>query len=147
MPVGSDDPFGSKDLPRELLRLLEFTRPFGGEVAGVVHAADWVPAVDIEEDEKGFTIIADVPGVSGQDIDITMDKGMLTIKGQRSPATKEERARQRRAERPRGTFLRRFALPDTADTKQISARTDAGVLVVAIPKAAKSQTRTIAVTG
>ena len=66
MPVGTPDPFESINLPRELERLMGLTRPFRGEEAGVVHAADWVPPVDIEEDDKGFTILADVPGVSAQ---------------------------------------------------------------------------------
>jgi len=147
MPVGTHDPFESVNVPRELERLFGLTRPFRGEEAGVVHAADWVPPVDIEEDDKGFTILADVPGVSAQEIEITMDKGVLTIKGQRPLASEEERQCQRRAERPRGTFLRRFTLPDTADGQKISARTDAGVLVVTIPKAVKAQPRKITVAG
>ncbi len=147
MPVGAYDPFEAVSLPRELERLLGLTRPLRGEETGVVHAADWVPPVDIEEDDKGFIILADVPGVSAGEIDITMEKGVLTIKGQRPTASEEERQRQKRAERPRGTFLRRFTLPDTADAEKISARTDAGVLVVTIPKAAKAQPRKITVAG
>ena len=147
MPFATYDPFETTNLPHDLQRLLELTRPLRGEEGGVVHAADWVPSVDIEEDDDSFTIFADIPGVSAQDIDIAMDKGVLTIKGQRAAATEEERERQRRAERPRGTFLRRFTLPDMADAEKISARTDAGVLVVTIPKAAKAQPRKITVEG
>jgi len=147
MSVRTHDPFESVSVPRELERLMGLTRPLRGEEAGVVHAADWVPPVDIEEDDKGFTILADVPGVSAQEIEITMDKGVLTIKGHRPPASEEERQRQRRAERQRGTFLRRFTLPDTADAEKIAARTDAGVLVVTIPKAVKAQPRKITVAG
>jgi len=147
MPAGTYDPYEAINAPRELERLFGVTRLLRGEEAGVVHAADWVPPVDIEENDKGFTILADVPGVNAQDIEITMDKGVLTIKGQRRPANEEERQRQRRAERPRGTFLRRFTLSDTADAEKISARTDAGVLVVTIPKAVKAQPRRITVAG
>ena len=147
MPFATHDPFEVTNLPRDLQRLMELTRPLHREETGVVHAADWVPSVDIEEDGKCFTIFADVPGVNAQEIDITMEKGVLTIKGQRPAATEEERERQRRAERPRGTFLRRFTLPDLADAENISARTEAGVLVVTIPKATKGQPRKITVEG
>lgn len=147
MPVATFDPFEPVNLPHELERLLGLTRPLRGEEAGIVHAADWVPPVDIQEDDKGFAILVDVPGVDTKDVEITMDKGVLTIKGLRRPASEEERNRLRRAERPRGTFLRRFTLPDTANAENISARLDAGVLTVAIPKTTKTQPSRIVVEG
>ncbi len=147
MSVSTYDPFGTTYLPREIERLLGLGRPARGENPGIVHAADWVPPVDIEEDEKGFTILADLPGVSTQEIEITMDRGVLTIKGSRPPVSEADRERLRHAERPRGTFLRRFTLPDTADTGKIAARVDAGVLILEIPKAVKAQPSRIPVEG
>ncbi len=147
MPVGTFDPFETVNLPRELERLLGLARSPGGEDAGIVHASDWVPPVDIQEDEKGFAILVDVPGVAAGNVDVTMDKGVLTIKGVRQIADEDERNRLRRAERPRGTFLRRFTLPDTANAEKISARLDAGVLTVSIPKAVKAQPSRIVVEG
>lgn len=109
--------------------------------------ADWVPAVDIREEPDRFVIVADVPGVDPKDIEITMDKGVLTIKGERESEAKEERENYRRIERVRGTFLRRFTLPDTADPEHISARSSNGVLEIVIPKHERVQPRKIKVEG
>ncbi len=147
MSISAYDPFGTANLPREIERLLGLGRPARAEEPGIVHAADWVPPVDIEEDEKGFTILADLPGVGTQDIEITMDRGVLTLKGSRPSVSEADRERLRHAERPRGTFLRRFTLPDTADTGKIAARVNDGVLVLEIPKAVKSQPSRIPVQG
>lgn len=110
-------------------------------------ASDWSPSVDIQEKEDRFVILADVPGVNPKDIDITMDNGVLTIRGER--VFKEEEAsdngRFRRVERARGTFIRRFALPDTADPDLISASSRDGVLQVEIMKGEKAKPRRIEV--
>ena len=147
MPIGTFDPFENVNLPPELERLMGLSRPQRGDESGIVHASDWVPPVDIQEDEKGFTILVDVPGVSAENVDVTMDKGVLTIKGLRQPPDDAERSQLRRAERPRGTFLRRFTLPDMASYEKISARLDAGVLTLTIPKTSKAQPTKIVVEG
>ncbi|HHQ42014.1 MAG TPA: Hsp20/alpha crystallin family protein [Chromatiales bacterium] len=117
----------------------------GREQEGTV--ADWVPAVDIREEPDRFVILADVPGVDPKDIEITMDNGVLTIKGERETASEEEREGYRRVERARGTFMRRFTLPDTADAEHISARSRNGVLEIVIPKHERVQPRKITVEG
>ncbi len=117
----------------------------GREQEGTV--ADWVPAVDIREEADRFVILADVPGVDPKDIEITMDNGVLTIKGERETASEEEREGYRRIERARGTFMRRFTLPDTADAEHISARSRNGVLEIVIPKHERVQPRKITVEG
>ncbi len=117
----------------------------GREQEGTV--ADWVPAVDIREEPDRFVILADVPGVDPKDIEITMDNGVLTIKGRRETVSEEEREGYRRIERARGTFMRRFTLPDTADAEHISARSRNGVLEIVIPKHERVQPRKITVEG
>src|SRR5689334_1892319 len=77
--------------------------------------ANWSPAVDIKENEEHYLIHADVPGVDAKDIEVTLERGVLTISGERRAETKEEREGYRRVERFRGRFTRAFALPDTAD--------------------------------
>ena len=67
-------------------------------------ASDWVPDVDIKEEDNQFVICADIPGVDPKDIDVHMEKGMLSISGERSSETKEEREGYKRIERARGTF-------------------------------------------
>ncbi len=108
-------------------------------------ATDWVPAVDIKEEPGRFIIHADVPGVDPKEIEVTMEDGTLTIRGERKSESREERDGFRRVERVSGQFFRRFTLPDTADSEGISARGNHGVLEVSIPKQAKVQPRRITV--
>ena len=112
-----------------------------------VAVSNWRPAVDIKEETERFLIHADIPGVDPKDIEITMEDGVLTIKGERAFDKDENRDNYRRVERHRGTFYRRFSLPDTADAEKIEARGKDGVLEIAIPKHEKVLPRRIAVKG
>ena len=131
-------------LQREVNRLLDSGR-IGDEEAGHVLAADWAPAVDIKEEPQQFVIHADVPGVEAKDIDITLENGVLTLKGQRVIEQKEENDQYRRVERVRGTFLRRFSLPDAVNAEKVSAKCKDGVLEVIVPKRESAQPRRIAI--
>ena len=129
----------------------EMSRVFDNAVAGAedgssVVTSRWTPAVDIREDTERFVITADVPGVEPTDIEVTMENGVLTIKGERKPeARKDGDNGYRRVERVYGSFYRRFTLPDTADAEAISASGKHGVLEVVIPKRAAVQPKRIAV--
>jgi HSP20 family protein len=116
----------------------------GDEETNVATSA-WMPPVDIKESDQAFVIHADIPGVDPKDIEITMENGVLTIKGERVLETKEERKDYKRVERLRGAFHRRFSLPDTADAEKISATGKHGVLEIVIPKRALAQSRKIKV--
>ena len=99
-----------------------------------VATASWAPSVDITENDDAFTILADIPGVDPKDIEISMDKGVLSIKGERKSETVEEKENYRRVERQSGQFYRRFTLPDSADTDKIEAKSEHGVITITIPK-------------
>jgi len=99
-----------------------------------VSTASWAPSVDISEDDKAFTLVADIPGVDPKDIEISMEKGVLTIKGERSSENVEEGKNFRRVERQSGQFYRRFTLPDSADADNIEAKSEHGVVTITIPK-------------
>ena len=106
---------------------------------------DWMPAVDVQEAKDAFVLRADLPGVDPKDIDITMENGVLTIRGRRlSEATKEGNG-YRRVERVSGEFFRRFTLPDSADAESISAQSNHGVLTLRIGKRPEVQARRIEV--
>jgi HSP20 family protein len=105
----------------------------------------WSPAVDIKEEAARFLITADLPGVDPKDIEITMDNGVLTIRGERQSEAREEKEGYKRVERVSGAFYRRFSLPDTADAERIEAKGKDGVLEVAIPKHEKVRPRKIEV--
>jgi len=126
----------------EVNRLFESRLGRLGDENTRVVTADWIPPVDIREEEDRFVLLADIPGVDPKDIEITMEDGVLSIRGERRI---EDDGRFKRMERPRGTFYRRFSLPDTADPEGIRARGQNGVLEITIPKAQKAQPRRIAV--
>jgi len=110
-----------------------------------VITSHWRPAVDIREEDNRFVILADIPGVNPEDIEITMEDSVLTIKGERTYATEEEREGYKRSERTQGTFYRRFSLPDTTDADKIEASGKNGVLEIVLPKQEKVQPRKISV--
>jgi HSP20 family protein len=105
----------------------------------------WAPSVDIKEEEDRFLVRADVPGVDPKDIEVTLDRGILTIRGERKEEKKDEGEGYRCMERFSGSFFRRFTLPDTANPEKVSAHTDKGVLEVMIPKMAERKAKRIKV--
>ncbi len=105
--------------------------------------AAWVPAVDVREEDDRFVIHADVPGVDPKDIEVTLENGVLTVSGHRESEKKEEGKGFSRVERSSGSFFRRFTLPDTADAEKIKAKSNNGVLEIAIAKHDKLQPRRI----
>jgi len=108
-------------------------------------ASAWVPAVDIREEANRFVVSADLPGVDPASIDVQMEKGVLTISGQRSAPELAEGQRLTRSERGQGAFNRRFVLPDSADAEGIVAHSHNGVLEVRIPKRSEAAPRRIQV--
>ncbi|MBL0041984.1 MAG: Hsp20/alpha crystallin family protein [Xanthomonadales bacterium] len=122
----------------------QFFTPEADDQSNVV-TSQWQPRVDIKEEPKRFVIAADIPGVDPKDIEIHMDKGVLTLKGERSAETRSEDGKFTRVERVHGSFHRRFALPDTADAEQISASGKHGVLEIVIPKKAEAAPRRITI--
>jgi HSP20 family protein len=113
--------------------------------AGDSDGAWWIPQVDVHEEPERFAVLVDVPGVEPKDIEITAEKGVLTVRGERHAATETDSSAYRRLERRSGKFLRRFTLPDSANLDAISAKHTHGVLEVTIPKQAKLQPRRIEV--
>ncbi|WP_404633285.1 Hsp20/alpha crystallin family protein [Dyella ginsengisoli] len=101
--------------------------------ASNVVTSQWAPRVDIREDEQRFVILADVPGVDPAQIEVSMEKGILTIKGERQ-APNGDNGKYTRVERAHGVFHRRFTLPDSADAEGITATGKFGVLEIVIPK-------------
>ena len=99
-----------------------------------VVTSQWTPRVDIKEEDSRFVIFADIPGVDPKDIEITMEKGILSIKGERKSESTEQNGKLTRTERSHGLFYRRFALPDSANAEGINAVGKNGVLEISIPK-------------
>lgn len=106
---------------------------------------EWMPRVDIKEEDNRFVLQAELPGIDPKDIEISMENGMLTIKGEKFTESEKQTKDYSRVERYSGKFYRRFALPDIADDAGISAKAKHGVLEVVIPKAKKAQPQRIKV--
>ena len=144
------DPNTGMPVNEDLLRLLK-SWPAGAprvadEESNVV-TSHWMPLVDIEESDERFVIRADLPGVAPDAIEISMVDGVLTLRGERSAEEGVPPTALRRAERPRGSFYRRFSLPDGVDAGAISARAEHGVLTVTIPRRGATNPRRIVVDG
>ena len=129
-------------LRREIDRLFDDT--FAGR-----GGANWQPAVDIHETSKELRLDLELPGILEEDVEVEVENGMLTVRGQKSAERKEEgeEGRYHLVERSYGTFFRSFQLPPGVDEKQIGADFDKGVLRITIPKAALPQPRRIQIGG
>ena len=106
---------------------------------------EWTPAVDIQEEDNCYMLTADIPGVNRRDVEITLEDGVLTVKGERKSETEVTEEGYRRRERIQGSFVRQFNLPETVDTANISAKAEDGVLNIVIPKQEKLEPKKISV--
>ena len=110
-----------------------------------IATSQWLPSVDIKDEDDKFVIRADIPGVSPKDIEVSMDNGMLTIKGERKTEEKDESNGYRRVECSYGSFYRRFSLPDSADAEHVKAKGKDGVLEITVGKKEPSKAKRIKV--
>ena len=129
-------PFG---LRREIDRL------FDEAFTGGSRRTTWAPVVDIREDESEFTILAELPGLKPDEVDVTCENGVLNIRGEKSELRKEndDSRRYHLVERTYGSFSRSFQLPQGLDESKIEAGFENGVLMVRVPKAALPQPKKI----
>ena len=105
---------------------------------------DWTQTVDIEESNNFYLIRADVPGVDKKDINVHMDKGVLSITGEKHEEKETGKGTKRhRTERYNGSFARRFTLPGTIKADKIDASYKDGVLSLMIPKAEEAKPKSI----
>jgi HSP20 family protein len=131
-------------LHRQINRAFE-AQGAGGAMEDSSATADWIPPADIAEFKDKWILRLDVPGVNVNAIYITLEQGVLIVSGEREKEATEDDADRRRVERPQGRFHRRFTLPDTVDTSNVSASGKNGVLDIVIPKQPKAQPRRIEV--
>ncbi|HEX9343905.1 MAG TPA: Hsp20/alpha crystallin family protein [Actinomycetota bacterium] len=149
MSVMRWDPF------RDLLSIQEemnqlFNRAFGrsgGEAAGESGRTGrmWAPAIDISERKDAYVVTVEVPGVKQDDIDITLEDGLLTISGERKLTQESSDQQYHRVERRYGAFRRSITLPSQVRADAIEASFDNGVLEVVLPKAEEAKPKKITV--
>ena len=127
-----------------------FNRLFGRDdfwgAEGVTTGGEWVPAVDVIENDNALTFKAELPGIEAKDVAVTIDNNVLTLKGERRIEKEVRKENYHRMERAFGTFARAFALPAFVDAEKVNADFKNGVLVVTVPKKANAETRAVKVT-
>jgi HSP20 family protein len=125
------DPFGDVDtlfnrlMPPTLARLT---------LAGNGRKLDWSPSADISETDKEYFIRAELPAVKKEDVQVTYDEGIITIKGERKQQKDEKNEKFHRVESFYGSFERSFSLPENANADAIRCESKDGILTVHIPK-------------
>lgn len=161
-PPALRDPFSVfEDLRHKLEELM----------LGQRHPPAWRPAIEVDEDEQGFTVTMAVPGWAEQDVTVEVDRNLLTIRGQRDaahhddtretgrpgpvaptphPHDRDETTGQnhrRAGDRWSGTFIQSLSLPPNIDSERITARLERGLLTVDLPKLPQAQPRRITIGG
>jgi len=97
---------------------------------------EWAPSADISETDKEYLIRAELPAVKKEDVAVTFDAGIITVKGERKQQKEDKSEKFHRVESFYGSFERSFSLPDNVDSEAIRCESKDGVLTVHIPKAA-----------
>ena len=109
--------------------------PRAGEAGtAATQAREWAPLADVSETDDEYVIKAELPEVRKEDVNLTVQDGVLTLSGERRQEKRDEQERVHRVERFYGSFARRFALPENADEQGIRAESRDGVIVIHIPK-------------
>jgi len=107
----------------------------------------WIPPVDIAEDKDRITLTAELPGFSEDQVNILMEGGVLTIRGERKFEEEKNGRNFHRVERSYGQFVRSFTLPNNVDRDQIRASFDNGLLKIELPKSEEARPREIKIGG
>lgn len=107
--------------------------------------ANWMPLVDITEDEHEFLIKAELPEIRKEDVRVSVENGVLAISGERRIEKDEKTTKFHRVERSYGSFMRSFTLPEVTDAAKVKAEFKDGMLKVHLPKDEKAKPRSIEV--
>lgn len=122
------------DVENRMNRFMErvLTDPFGA--VALPETIGWIPAMDVAETTAELTLTAELPGIDPKDVDVSVEDGVLTIRGEKSEEKEEEKKKVYLYERSYGSFQRSFALPAGINSSKIEAEFGKGLLKVRIPK-------------
>lgn len=128
-------------LGRELDRFMDET--FGRLAPNAALPTSWTPAMDVSEDEHGLLLELEIPGLAPEEVEVTTDQGLLTIKGEKSATRQRDGVRALVTERTHGRFVRTLQLPNGVDESKVEAEFTNGVLRIRVPRAALPQARKV----
>jgi HSP20 family protein len=139
------DPFRELvDIQRSMDQLMRnFTPGSTGREEAI--GTNFIPPVDVYEDEHGITLKMEVPGVDEKDLDVRVENNVLTVQGERNFEKEEKQENFQRVERRYGSFTRSFTLPNTVETDNIQADYDKGVLKLHLNKRAEAKPKQVKV--
>lgn len=124
--------------------LRRFGEPLFNRMNDLVRT-NWRPRVDISETDKEFIIKGEIPDVNKEDVKVSIDEGVLSIKGERKQEVQDDNKKYHRIERHYGSFTRSFRLPENVDANGIKANFKDGMLVLNIPKTGESKPKSLAI--
>jgi HSP20 family protein len=136
------NPFEEMDALNDLF----FGKHAGSVARSSSEPRDWVPLVDIVENDSSYLIKAELPEVDKKDISVKVEDGVLTIAGERKSEVETEEKKIHRIERSYGRFVRTFRVPENGDAANVSAEFKDGVLRVSVPKVPESQPKAVDIT-
>jgi HSP20 family protein len=131
-PFGDVDTLFSRMLPGSWSSLPRMAEGNGRKL-------DWAPSADISETDKEYVIRAELPAVKKEDVQVMLEDGMITIRGERKQQKEDKNEKFHRVETFYGTFERRFSLPDNVNADTVRCESKDGILTVHIPKAEVSK--------
>jgi HSP20 family protein len=133
------------NMQREINRLFDNFFRGGIQDEGSFGLSSWTPAVDIAEHDNEFVVKVELPGVSKDDVKITLESNILTIRGEKKQDRETKEENYHRLERMYGSFQRSFTLPSTVRSDKIDAVYKDGVLTITLPKAEEAKPKQIEV--
>ena len=122
----------------------DMLRPYGGDAEGVSNRT-WAPAVDIRETEDSLKLLMDLPGLTKEDVSITLENNVLTVAGERKVENEQRNDTFHRLERQYGAFTRSFTVAPTVASDRVDGSFRDGVLEITLPKAEESKPRRISI--
>lgn len=141
------DPFRElRGLQEEVNRLFSAGLTRSGGQEEIVQGA-WVPSVDVIEGKEAIVLEADLPGMSIDDVDVSIENNMVTIRGERKFEKRDETDNVHRVERSFGSFTRSFVLPRNVAAEGATAAYENGILRVSLPKKEEAKARKIEIAG
>ncbi|HTV98394.1 MAG TPA: Hsp20/alpha crystallin family protein [Steroidobacteraceae bacterium] len=139
-PFPEVDTFFNRMWPAGLLN-----RPLAS-MQGSAGKLQWAPPADISENDKEYLVRVELPAVRKEDVEVTFDDGMITVKGEREQQKEDKNERYHRTETLYGSFERQFSLPDNVNADAIRCESKDGILTVHIPKSETPKAKPIQIT-